>query len=65
MGDKCASCHEPLNKFGTVFAGLGYLFCSKKCAVDHLVETTDKRLLAEIAIEGCIEEVRADEIGVD
>lgn len=65
MGDKCATCHEPLNKFETVFAGLGYLFCSKRCAVNHLIEIADVELLAEMAIEGCIEEVRTDEIGVE
>lgn len=65
MGDECAYCHGPLNKSETVFAGLGYLFCSKQCAVKHLAGNVDPELLAELAMPGCIEEVRADEIGVE
>lgn len=64
MGDECVYCHEPLKKHATVFAGLGHLFCSKRCAVKHLAGTVDPEILAELAIEGCIEEVRTEDIGI-
>lgn len=64
MGDTCTTCHEPLNKHEIVFAGLGSLFCCKRCAVKHLIDIMDVEQIAEIAIDGCIEEVRSDEIGI-
>lgn len=64
MGDTCIMCHERLIKCVTVFAGMGHLFCSKRCAVKHLIEVLDVEQIAEIAIDGCIEEVRADDIGI-
>lgn len=64
MHDECCMCHEPLNKHVTVFAGLGSLFCSKRCGVNHLMEIYTPEQLAEFAAEGCLEEVRADEIGI-
>lgn len=64
MVDECIMCHEPLNKHVTVYAGMGYLFCSKRCAVNHLIETLDVEQIAEIAIDGCIEEVNTADIGI-
>lgn len=65
MGNTCVVCHEPLNKHATVYAGLGYLFCCKRCAVNHLIEIMTVEQLAEYAIEGCIEEVSTADIGID
>ena len=65
MGDECAVCHEPLNKHVTVFAGLGQLFCCKRCAVQAMMEEYTTEQLAEFAVEGCIEEVRTADIGIE
>lgn len=64
MADECTVCHEPLNKHVTVWAGFGNLFCCKRCAVRHLMEILDIEQIAEIAIDGCIEEVNTADIGV-
>lgn len=64
MEDECIVCHEPLKKHATVFAGLGHLFCSRQCAVKYLAGNVDPEILANYAIDGCIEEVQAEDIGI-
>ena len=65
MADECIICHEPLNKFETIYAGLGHLCCSRRCAVKHAIEELDVEQLAEYAIDGCFEEINPKDIGID
>lgn len=65
MADTCIICHEPLNKFEKIYAGLGYLCCSKTCAAKYLAQNVDAEILAEYAVDGVFEEVDPNEIGVD
>ncbi len=63
--DRCASCCANLNKQETVYAMLGQLYCNERCAVNHLINTSDVEQIAELAVSAYIEEVRADDIGIN
>ena len=65
MADTCIMCHEPLASHETIWAGLGHLCCSKKCAVNLIISELDVEQIAEYALDGCFEEVKPSEIGVD
>lgn len=65
MADECIVCHEPLANHETILAGLGYLCCSKRCAVRLLTDRLDVEQIAEYALDGCFEEVTPSDIGID
>ena len=63
--ETCIVCHEPLHKCEKIYAGLGYLCCSKRCAVKLVCSRLDVEQIAEYAIDGCFEELAPDELGID
>ena len=65
MSEECAHCHEELH--GELHAVKGLLYCSKRCAVEHLTQDIIRSAEFEAlkAYDEAAETVQASDIGID